>query len=79
MLCNVAISIASIEGGKLTCARTQNRTFFKMLGFHISGHIHVYVCMCSTTPNRPGCHCVRREWQRSKHNICITDEGSGNT
>ena len=38
MLCNAAISIASIEGGKLACAHTQNITFFKMLGFHRSGH-----------------------------------------
>ena len=27
--CNAAITIANIEGGKLACAHTQNRTFFK--------------------------------------------------
>ena len=33
------VNIVNIEGGKLACANTQNRTLFKMLGFCRSGHI----------------------------------------
>ena len=39
MLCNAAINIVNIEGGKLACADTQNRTLYRMLNFCRSGHI----------------------------------------
>ena len=41
-----SITIASIEGGQLAWAHTQNRTIFKMLGFHRSGHIIIHVATC---------------------------------
>ena len=50
-LCNAAINIADIEGGKLAYAHIQSRTLFKMLDFHTSGHIYMYIhsiqCTCT--------------------------------
>ena len=42
-LCNAAITIANIEGGKLACAHTQNGTLCNMLGFRTSHIIMVYM------------------------------------
>ena len=40
-LCNIAITIANIEGCKLACAHTQSRTLCNNVGFSQIGHIHV--------------------------------------
>ena len=54
--CNAAITIANIKGGKLARAHTQNRTFFKNVGFSkIRSHIymHMYACykLCFSNNN----------------------------
>ena len=50
MFCNAAITIANFEGGKLACAHTQNRTFFKVLDFRRSCHICCTHCTCVPGP-----------------------------
>ena len=51
MLCNAAINIANIEGGKLACAK------FKMLHFLRSGHI-IMLCQLGCDIVKIQCMCV---------------------
>ena len=55
--CNAAIAIGNIEGGKLACAHTQNRTFSKCWVFadpvtYWVGTMHwlIHCAMCGYTP-----------------------------
>ena len=52
MLCNAAINIADIEGGKLACAHTQN-VGFSQIQSHTYVHvhiIHVHIIYTGTVP-----------------------------
>ena len=48
-LCNTAITTTDMDGHKLTCAHTQNRTLFKMLDFCKFGQFTKQTCSILAT------------------------------